>query len=165
MASNVSDSCLYRRTAGLNQQNQKSKKTDPNSMSGSIAFQSPSVEGIFQPGELKQLLARLGFVPDRIDHLDREAVQIGSSSSLRAEYREAAEPWVTGTQRPPGQGIQDFDALIAVAGFPKMLARHRDLDIPFQVTQATALDLQRWMAEFRERPRNRFNPEQNSRAR
>ena len=38
------------------------------------------------------MLARLGFGPDLIDHLDREAVRIGSSARLRAEYLEAAEP-------------------------------------------------------------------------
>jgi len=132
----------------------KNRTTDPHSMPdipNSLASPPTSSDWIFQPGELRQQLALLGFLPDLIDHLNREAVRIGASPALRAEYREAAEPWLTGTQRPPGQEMQDFDPLIVVAGFPKMLARHRDLNIPFQVTQATALDLQRWMAEFRER--------------
>lgn len=120
-------------------------------MPDSLASPPTSSDWIFQPGELRQLLARLGFLPDLIDHLNRETVRIGSSAALRVEYREAAEPWFAGTQRLPDQGMRDFDALIAVAGFPKMLARHRDLNIPLQVTQATALDLQRWMMELRGR--------------
>lgn len=59
-----------------------------------------------------------------------------------------AEPWLAGTPRDPVAGREDLDALMAVTGFRQMVAAHEARNIPFEITQATAGDLQRRMVEI-----------------
>ncbi len=120
-------------------------------MPRSCATLKVAAEWIFEPDELAQMLARLGFRADLIEHFDRLAGQIAGSTAQRAGFIKVAEPWLAGTPPALGSCREDFEVLIAAAGLPQMLARHRERNIPFEITQATAGDLQRRMLEIRER--------------
>lgn len=125
--------------------------TEKNSPPTSLTEIHKNAEWIFVPGAMRELLGVLGFLPELIDYLEDRANGIGATSSERAHYVAAGTHWLTGAQPGPVGIAEILQALIAVAGLPQMLRQHAASNIPFDVTCATALDLQRRMLEIREK--------------
>ena len=92
------------------------------------------------------LLESLGFETSVIRFLDAAASKVAGDAALKRTFLELADAWVAGSIPDAPAGTEsEISALIAVAGYPKMLAAHRARQIPDSISVATAQDLQRWI--------------------
>ena len=101
---------------------------------------------ILEKGALSKLLESLGFDTPVIHFLDAAASKVAGDAALKRTFLELAGDWVEGSIPDAPAGTEsEISALIAVAGYPKMLAAHRARQIPDSISVATAQDLQRWI--------------------
>ena len=101
---------------------------------------------ILEKGAVSKFLESLGFDTPVIHFLDAAASKVAGDAALKRTFLELAGDWVAGSIPDAPAGTEsEITALIAVAGYPKMLAAHRAREIPDSISVATARDLQRWM--------------------
>jgi hypothetical protein len=101
---------------------------------------------ILEKGAVSMLLESLGFETSVVSFLDTAASKVAGDAALKRTFLELADAWVMGSIPDAPAGTEsEITALIAVAGYPKMLAAHRARELPDSISAATARDLQRWI--------------------
>lgn len=92
---------------------------------------------------LRELLGFLEFSSEVISSLDAMSYDLGRDAG-RSAFVSQANQWVQGGQcEGTAEWRNEFQALMVVAGFPKMIRSHRSRGIPLEITRATAKDLER----------------------
>lgn len=115
---------------------------------GVVAYPE-AVAWIFEKHAVVELLNGLGFHLELAEYLEVLAREIAASPGKRRDFLKLATPWVDGTVREVSGGEAPWQPLIAVAGFSKMMDRHRKRGISPDITATTARDLERRMLESR----------------
>jgi len=101
------------------------------------------VDWIYGPGALASLLTRLNFQPEVIAFFQAKAL-----SADREKVSSFAATWLESGDESGLAALDGVErALVAMSGFPRMLAKHQRRGLPFEISQATALDLERWITD------------------
>lgn len=107
-----------------------------------------NLDWILDKASVERLLGELGFRDDIVAFVGEIAREV--SRSLEAQpFLEFCTAWQDNPERQPaGLFPPAWEVLIAVAAFPQAIEKHRLRGVPFAITRATLLDLQRRMDEY-----------------
>lgn len=107
-----------------------------------------TADWIFDRMDRATFLSDLGFSVDFQKIIEPMATQIAADPQAKADFLKTASRYVDYGEmplNPPADPI--WSALLALSGHSQMRDAHQRRKIPRSVTQATALDLQRWVKD------------------
>ncbi len=107
---------------------------------------------VLETRALEKVLQDLGFRADSISALQEAARKIAADPVQADEFADFATKWFEGGPKEPSEKLLGlWDALAVVAAFPHLIASHKELNVPLEITAATARDLQRRMDDYQDR--------------